>query len=212
MHEAETIGQACRSELFEQCVDPARLVEAVARHEQMAGVEHQAQPVSADGVEEPCGLLDRGGHGSARSRHQLDEETQLLGGLVQDRLQDRGGAFDRGGRLAGAAGPRVHDETPGAEDAARLNRLHAQRERLLEELRVRRRDVHQVRRVDEERTDPALAPLGTELLGGLQTRTGPRARIGDEQLRGLRSDIPCRVDGGAQTARRSKVSPDPHAT
>ena len=172
-----------------QRVDPLGRIERVAGREQVAGVEDEPEPVVADRVEQPASLRDRGRDGAARSGHELDEQPRGVRRLGEGRLQDRRRPFERVGRLARRRRRRRARRTrrPRARRTRATERRQSSRD-LAEELRVRRGDVHEVRRVDEERTDPALAPIGPERLRRVQARPRPRPRVRDEQLRRLGAD------------------------
>ena len=101
--------------------------------------------------------------------------------------------------------------TPSASHAA--HGRAGQRSGLGDELLVRRRDVHQVRRVRDERSQtrcrPVLAERGGLLVG--HAWSGPAAGIRDEDLRGVGSPETAFLDGAGDPAgATADVRPDPH--
>ena len=194
----------------EQRLDALGLVERVAGREQVTRVEDEPEPLVVHGVEQRPRLAERRGDRPARAGHQLDQELGLVGRLGEGGLEHGRGTVERVGDLRLAARSRVDDEPARLEHAARRDRTPAELDRLREELRVRRRDVHEVRRVDEQRTDRCLAPLGAERLRGLQARTRPRPRVRDEELDHLGAGLAGERDRGAEPA--PQVGADPHAT
>jgi hypothetical protein len=210
--QVETPAEPRRVELVEQGIDAHGLVHRIPRREQMARVEDEPEALVADRLEQFGRLPDRRGNRARGAGHQLDQQARRVGRRLEGRPQDRRRALERLGAFAGAPCAGVDHEPRRLDDAARAHRLPAELERLRDELGVGRGDVHEVRRVHEERADPALAPRGAELLRRLEPRPGPRTRVRDEELARLGADGPSGLDGGAQAPGRTEMRPDPHAT
>ena len=101
--------------------------------------------------------------------------------------------------------------TPSASHAAHGGA--GQRPRLGDELLVRRGDVHQVRRVRDERSETRCGPVLAERRGLLVRHawSGPAAGIRDEDLRGVGPPEAAFLDGAGDPAgATADVRPDPH--
>jgi hypothetical protein len=105
----------------------------------------------------------------------------------------------------------VNDEELHAERLAGIARRFDELAGPHEEVRVRRRDVHEVRRVRDHRPKPRVEARGAEIAGALRVGTGrrPRARVRDEELKDLRAHGAGLGHGAAEAAAR--VRADPHA-
>jgi hypothetical protein len=193
-------------------VDALGLVERVARGEQMAGVEAQAQAVAAGNrVEQPQGFGHGAGHRARAPGHELDDHPGIGPG-GGDLVERPGGSRQRFRWVGRPAGAGMDHEPAAAEPVGRGQGGDAQLDRTPVERRVRRRDVHHVRRVQERRPDAAGERRPPELrrdrVGDL--RGTPLAGVRGEELHRVRPDGPRAGDDGRQATVGADVRADDH--
>ena len=210
MDQHEAIGQAVLSHLVEARRDALGRVERVAAGEQVARVEAQPKPWVVDHLEQPRGLGDRGGDRAHGSGHELDDESRLAG--LGRRTQALRGPLQRPLGLLRPARAGVDDQSLSAELLGRDHRGSGQLHRLRQELRDRRCDVHEIRRVEEQRPEAGLLPCRPELLRPLVRvrRVPPLARVRGEHLHRLGRLLHGDLRRREHAALRPDVGSDDH--
>ena len=119
--QADAVGDALRVQLGEQRIDALRRIERVARGEQVTHVQADLQPVEVGGLQQPRRLGDRGRDGAGRSRHELDQDPDVLRVVGRDAERGRR-ALERRVGLGGTAGAGVQHQEVDAERVARRGR------------------------------------------------------------------------------------------
>ena len=136
MDQADPLGDALGVQLGEQRLDPLGRVERVARREQMAHVQTDLQSVEVGGLQQLRRLGDRGRDGAGRSRHQLDQDADVLGVVRRD-AERRRRALERRDGLGRPSRSRVQHQDVHAERVARADGRARECARLRDELLVR---------------------------------------------------------------------------
>ena len=158
---AEAVAADAAVERVEHAVERRPLGHVAPRDEEVARVEAHAEPwMAVEPVVDRRQLVDRPSDRPARAGRVLHQEPRRVGAAVEHL---RNGGHDT---LEPLLEPRaevradVEDDGVGLDRAGRIDRRAHRRDALLVDRVVRRGEIDEVERVDDDRPDPDLLPSG----------------------------------------------------
>ena len=197
-------------ELVDHLPEGLRRADVIARGEQVARVQADAEPLAAPGgVEQPGELLERPPERAAGACRVLEVQVAAVG-LRQSLLDDLAGALDRLADVALLGRARVQDHARCADAGTHSQRLSQRDERLLAHLAIGRGAVDQVDGVDQDGLDRAVGDRLAELFEVVFAVRGrpPHARRLAEDLDRLAASFDSALDRAIEPAGVRDVCAD----